>query len=73
MIQLTAEERAAQKAEELKKRIEQGELENEMDKKEKAEIGTKSRFDLLDEECPWINKINIFFLKKLGTIYISFI
>jgi len=49
---LTAEERAAQKAEELKKRIEQGAVENEMDKKEKAEIGTKSRFDLLDEECP---------------------
>jgi len=48
---LTAEERAAQKAEELKKRIEEGELDNE-GKKEKAEIGTKSRFDLLDEECP---------------------
>lgn len=48
---LTAEERAAQKAEELKKRIESGVSVSE-EEKEKTEIGTKSRFDLLDEECP---------------------
>jgi len=48
---LTAEERAAQKAEELKKKLESG-MSLEDEKKEKTEIGTKSRFDLLDEECP---------------------
>jgi len=48
---LTAEERAAQKAEELKKQIESGVSVSE-EEKEKTEIGTKSRFDLLDEECP---------------------
>ena len=48
---MTAEERAAQKAEELKKKMESG-MSLEDEKKEKTEIGTKSRFDLLDEECP---------------------
>ena len=50
-LKLTAEERAAQKAEELKKKMESG-MSLEDEKKEKTEIGTKSRFDLLDEECP---------------------
>ena len=47
---MTPEERAAQKAEELKKKIESGEpVEEEED--ETAEIGVKSRFDLLEEEA----------------------
>jgi len=46
---LTKEELAAQKAEELKNKIERG-LPDKDDDDEVKEVGTKSRFDLLDEE-----------------------
>jgi translation initiation factor 4B len=46
---LTKEELAAQKAEELKNKIERG-LPDKDEEDEKKEVGTKSRFDLLDEE-----------------------
>jgi len=46
---LTKEELAAQKAEELKNKIESG-LPDKEEEDESNEVGTKSRFDLLDEE-----------------------
>merc|ERR1712193_553333 len=46
---LTKEELAAQKAEELKNKIERG-LPDKDEDDEVKEVGTKSRFDLLDEE-----------------------
>merc|ERR1711953_628183 len=46
---LTKEELAAQKAEELKNKIERG-LPDQDEDDEVKEVGTKSRFDLLDEE-----------------------
>ena len=48
-FQLTKEELAAQKAEELKNKIERG-LPDKDEDDEVKEVGTKSRFDLLDEE-----------------------